>query len=176
MQIRNRHLFRCVALLAALLLPAFAQAAKEKFVRDKPHVNIGTIGHVDNSSESLSLTLSLVGLPTSGDSAGPSLMPRCSGSFDIRILESSALDGPAVFERRVELEQNRSHVSDVPRQDFTSPLLYEVTAQGEYIDGRHCVFRGLIEVQSDVAATRAIPLLPEDFILLGKPERPLRRP
>ncbi|MDM8521054.1 elongation factor Tu [Anaerolineales bacterium HSG6] len=40
--------------------------AKEKFVRDKPHVNIGTIGHVDHGKTSLTAaitkTLSLKGL------------------------------------------------------------------------------------------------------------------
>jgi elongation factor Tu len=27
--------------------------AKEKFVRDKPHVNVGTIGHVDHGKTTL---------------------------------------------------------------------------------------------------------------------------
>ncbi|MCP4419341.1 MAG: elongation factor Tu, partial [Chloroflexi bacterium] len=39
--------------------------AKEKFVREKPHVNIGTIGHVDHGKTTLTAaitkTLSLKG-------------------------------------------------------------------------------------------------------------------
>lgn len=35
-------------MVALLLLAADAMAAKEKFERTKPHVNVGTIGHVDN--------------------------------------------------------------------------------------------------------------------------------
>ena len=33
-----------------------AHAAKEKFERSKPHVNVGTIGHVDHGKTSLSNT------------------------------------------------------------------------------------------------------------------------
>jgi GTPase len=40
--------------------------AKEKFVREKPHVNIGTIGHIDHGKTTLTAaitkTLSLKGL------------------------------------------------------------------------------------------------------------------
>ena len=31
--------------------------AKEKFVRDKPHVNIGTIGHVDHGKTTLTAAI-----------------------------------------------------------------------------------------------------------------------
>ena len=31
--------------------------AKEKFVRTKPHMNVGTIGHVDHGKTSLELNL-----------------------------------------------------------------------------------------------------------------------
>ncbi|HPO52598.1 MAG TPA: GTP-binding protein, partial [bacterium] len=34
--------------------------AKEKFVRSKPHVNIGTIGHVDHGKTTLSSAITLV--------------------------------------------------------------------------------------------------------------------
>ena len=40
--------------------------AKEKFVRDKPHLNVGTIGHVDHGKTTLTAaitrTLSQAGL------------------------------------------------------------------------------------------------------------------
>ena len=32
--------------------------AKEKFVRDKPHVNVGTIGHVDHGKTTLTAAIS----------------------------------------------------------------------------------------------------------------------
>ena len=34
--------------------------AKEKFVRDKPHVNIGTIGHVDHGKTTLTAAITEV--------------------------------------------------------------------------------------------------------------------
>ncbi|HVM31941.1 MAG TPA: GTP-binding protein, partial [bacterium] len=34
--------------------------SKEKFVRNKPHVNIGTIGHVDHGKTSLTAAITTV--------------------------------------------------------------------------------------------------------------------
>ncbi|WP_258182829.1 GTP-binding protein, partial [Enhygromyxa salina] len=34
--------------------------SKEKFVRDKPHVNIGTIGHVDHGKTTLTAAITKV--------------------------------------------------------------------------------------------------------------------
>jgi len=34
--------------------------AKEKFVRNKPHVNIGTIGHVDHGKTTLTAAITKV--------------------------------------------------------------------------------------------------------------------
>ena len=34
--------------------------AKEKFVRNKPHLNIGTIGHVDHGKTTLSAAIATV--------------------------------------------------------------------------------------------------------------------
>ena len=39
--------------------------AKEKFVRNKPHVNIGTIGHVDHGKTTLTAAITMV-LSTAG--------------------------------------------------------------------------------------------------------------
>ena len=33
--------------------------AKEKFIRDKPHVNIGTIGHVDHGKTTLTSAITM---------------------------------------------------------------------------------------------------------------------
>jgi len=34
--------------------------AKEKFIRNKPHMNIGTIGHVDHGKTTLSSAITMV--------------------------------------------------------------------------------------------------------------------
>ena len=34
--------------------------AKEKFIRDKPHVNVGTIGHVDHGKTTLTAAITEV--------------------------------------------------------------------------------------------------------------------
>ncbi|MQG76890.1 MAG: elongation factor Tu, partial [SAR202 cluster bacterium] len=34
--------------------------AKEKFIRDKPHLNVGTIGHVDHGKTTLTAAISSV--------------------------------------------------------------------------------------------------------------------
>jgi elongation factor Tu len=34
--------------------------AKEKFVRTKPHVNVGTIGHIDHGKTTLTAAISAV--------------------------------------------------------------------------------------------------------------------
>ena len=34
--------------------------AKEKFVRDKPHVNVGTIGHIDHGKTTLTAAITNV--------------------------------------------------------------------------------------------------------------------
>ncbi len=51
MNIRNIALPAALA-LAVAGFPGAAYAAKEKFERTKPHVNVGTIGHVDHGASS----------------------------------------------------------------------------------------------------------------------------
>ncbi|MBD9579737.1 elongation factor Tu, partial [Pseudomonas sp. PDM23] len=43
--------------------------AKEKFERNKPHVNVGTIGHVDHGKTTLTAALTKVCSETWGGSA-----------------------------------------------------------------------------------------------------------
>ena len=43
--------------------------AKEKYVRTKPHVNVGTIGHVDHGKTTLTAALTKVLSETYGGSA-----------------------------------------------------------------------------------------------------------
>jgi hypothetical protein len=165
-----------VALLMVMLVPSAAWAAKEKFVRSKPHVNIGTIGHVD-SAESLLVTLSLVGLPA----VTPGASQSCSAELGVRVRDAAKPGEEPVFEEDgIPLRANTGVVVDATpatATDPASPLLYEVTVKGENIDGRHCVFRGLVEVQSvlEGRTTRAVTLRPEDFILLPNGAPTLRR-
>ena len=42
--------------------------AKQKFVRDKPHLNVGTIGHVDHGKTTLTAAISLSLSKQSGNS------------------------------------------------------------------------------------------------------------
>jgi len=60
------------AVAATLALPFFAvdaMAAKEKFQRTKPHVNVGTIGHVDNPNPA-ELTAPAGGTTPTPDNSG----------------------------------------------------------------------------------------------------------
>jgi elongation factor Tu len=41
--------------------------AKEKFERDKPHVNVGTIGHIDHGKTTLTAAITKVLAEKSGD-------------------------------------------------------------------------------------------------------------
>ena len=51
--------------------------AKEKFVRDKVHVNVGTIGHVDHGKTTLTAAITTV-LAKDGDIAGDSVRSTLS--------------------------------------------------------------------------------------------------
>ena len=43
--------------------------AKEKYVRNKPHVNIGTVGHVDHGKTTLTAAITKVMAEASGGAA-----------------------------------------------------------------------------------------------------------
>ena len=56
--------------------------SKEKFERTKPHVNVGTIGHVDHGKTTLTAALTKVSAEANGGSSritGISTMRRRSG-------------------------------------------------------------------------------------------------
>ncbi|MBO6936012.1 MAG: elongation factor Tu, partial [Deltaproteobacteria bacterium] len=42
---------------------------KEKFVRDKPHINVGTIGHIDHGKTTLTAAITKVMADTHGGTA-----------------------------------------------------------------------------------------------------------
>ena len=56
-----RYLTKCyIARTRALLKRKEYIVAKEKFERNKPHVNVGTIGHVDHGKTTLTAAISAV--------------------------------------------------------------------------------------------------------------------
>ena len=63
--------------------------SKEKFERKKPHVNVGTIGHVDHGKTTLTAALTKIGAERFGDSYSTCdveiVMPRAfsSGAMSI---------------------------------------------------------------------------------------------
>jgi len=63
-----RRIFPVLTILVLLGHVEIARAAKEKFDRTKPHVNVGTIGHVDHGKTTLTAAitkiLSALGAPT----------------------------------------------------------------------------------------------------------------
>ncbi|HJE04480.1 MAG TPA: GTP-binding protein, partial [Escherichia coli] len=66
--------------------------SKEKFERTKPHVNVGTIGHVDHGKTTLTAAITTVLAKTYGGAA----------QMDGAILVVAATDGP--------MPQTREHI------------------------------------------------------------------
>jgi hypothetical protein len=64
------------------LLAADAMAAKEKFERTKPHVNVGTIGHVDNPNPAELTAPAGETTPTSNNSGASDCKPNPSKAED----------------------------------------------------------------------------------------------
>lgn len=56
-----------------LLCRGLAVEAKKTYVRDKPHVNVGTIGHVDHGKTTLTAAITKSERAAEGRPAGPAL-------------------------------------------------------------------------------------------------------
>jgi hypothetical protein len=169
----TQRMHGAVAILALALAAGPAHAAKEKFERTKPHVNVGTIGHVDHGKTTLTVSITMF-LPAVQKDVRPDM--DCSGSFDVRVLDGSEPGAEPLAEwRDLELAADRTL-----QMDFEGPstapdaLLYEtvevVARDLENVGPQGCLLRGLVEVRDrETGATeRAHPLRPEDFV-------PLRR-
>src|SRR6185312_5710997 len=72
------------------------EMAKEKFNRNKPHCNVGTIGHVDHGKTSLTAAITKVLAETGGATY------TAYDQIDGAILVVSAADGP--------MPQTREHI------------------------------------------------------------------
>jgi hypothetical protein len=164
---------RCAAFSAAIglaLLAGPAGAAKEKFVRDKPHVNIGTIGHVDHGKTTLNVSIALIAPALQADPDAPA--PECSGRFDLRVLDGDDPGGAALAEMlgaRLGPDQTLHLEFDGPAPG-RDPVVFEmvsvVARELRGVDGRRCVLRGAVEVRDRETgeALRTMPLRPEDFV------------
>jgi elongation factor Tu len=58
--LRIAHYFRALRINIDRFLRSLKQMAKEKFIRSKPHVNVGTIGHVDHGKTTLTAAITKV--------------------------------------------------------------------------------------------------------------------
>jgi hypothetical protein len=101
-----RYCTPVLVLAAGLGLTPQAEAAKEKFVRSKPHVNIGTVGHASATETAV------VFLRTAVPSADPSSAPPCDGvEGELVVYEPGAADpgrttGPAAVRELVETQRH----------------------------------------------------------------------
>jgi len=175
---------RALAALAATALLGLATgeafAAKEKFVRNKPHVNIGTIGHVDHGKTTLTTSISLISPESQVDPDAASA--TCSGRFEIRILNGEDPAGaPFDVVSDIQLRENETfhHDFDGPGRSAAASgeetffeLVSIVAQEMTDVDGRDCILRGAVEVRDrDTGATlRAIQIAPEDFVEVDRPQ------
>jgi len=180
-RIRSGLIAALAALLAIVLVAPGVQAAKEKFERTKPHVNVGTIGHVDRGTVALRVGLMpLAGQLGDGASSTAPGLPEtaCSGVFDLRIFDSSTPDGQALAEvKGVALAVEPS--SGTPASPSSHVLEIESAAPVDVgyavvarrlvgVDGRACVLRGDVEVRDpgDGRTVKFLPLRVEDYVPL----------
>jgi hypothetical protein len=166
-------------LLVASFAPREAEAAKEKFQRNKPHVNIGTIGQID-ATTAVWLTVGFFEVVPQVRNADPAR--SCVGRVDLRLVDANDPTGTPWAELRdVKLRGNETATLRLAGAPGSVP------AQGAYVvvlrdmkrfDGLTCVVRGDVEVRSDGGASRLLPIRPEDFVFLGGPpeDPPLCRP
>jgi len=90
--------------------------AKEKFVRTKPHVNVGTIGHVDHGKTSLTSAITLV-LAKEGRAT---IMDYASIAKGGVVRDASKILTVAVS--HVEYESNKRHYAHIDCPDTRTTL------------------------------------------------------
>src|SRR5688500_8654528 len=79
--------------------------AKEKFVRNKPHVNIGTIGHVDHGKTTLTAAI------TKGQSTNG--MAKFTAFYEIDKSQEEKARGITIATAHVEYESSKRHYAHV---------------------------------------------------------------
>ena len=88
--------------------------AKEEFVRTKPHVNIGTIGHVDHGKTTLTAAIS------------KTLHEKGFGSGDIKSFDQID-NAPEEKERGITI--NSAHIESTKQQTVTTLTLTVLVTQ-----------------------------------------------
>src|SRR5882672_5133605 len=79
--------------------------AKEKFIRNKPHVNIGTIGHVDNGKTTLTAAITKVQTATG--------LAKCTAIDQIDKTPEEKARGITISTAHVEYESDKRHYAHV---------------------------------------------------------------
>jgi hypothetical protein len=155
----------------ALASMTTTEAAKEKFERTKPHVNVGTIGHVDHGSQNVAVGFSLISPSGQVESTATS-EANCSGTFSVRLLDASNPSGPPLAQMRgIRLTQNQTFEDTFDLRTAPSGPLYVVLVAEnmDQVDGRNCILRGAYEVRDAAsgAALRVLPIRFEDFVVVN---------
>lgn len=167
--VRSEMILGALGVMALVFLHP-AGAAKEKFERTKPHVNVGTIGHVDPASQSVAVGFSLIGPSGQIDPTAPRGR-GCSGSFKVRLLDARDPGGPPLAEvTDIRLRRGETFEETFDLRTAPSGPLYVVLVATEMnrVDGATCILRGAYEVRDAVsrAALRVVPIRFEDFVVV----------
>jgi translation elongation factor EF-Tu-like GTPase len=122
--------------------------SKEKFERTKPHVNVGTIGHVDHGKTTLTAAITTVLAKTYGGSA------RAFDQIDNAPEEKAR--GITINTSHVEYDTPTRHYAhvDCPVRAIDLPFLlpiedvFSISGRGTVVTGR--VERGIVKVGEEV--------------------------
>jgi hypothetical protein len=159
---------RWIALLVlatTLASPDPAPAAKEKFVRNKPHVNFS--GPLRLVAETLTLRLGLL-LPAV-QAGRPAT--SCSGLFDLRVVRADDPDGTPLAEN-ADVRLSAGGSAQVTFNASAPVEVYVVVYAREMEDVQtpDCVLRGQIETTDNAtgATTRSLPVRAGEFVALKK--------
>ena len=95
--------------------------SKEKFERNKPHVNVGTIGHVDHGKTTLTAALTVVTAKAHGGEA------KAFDQIDNAPEERDR--GITIATSHVEYDSEARHYAHVPRWTARSWLYQQLMAQ-----------------------------------------------
>ena len=99
--------------------------AKEKFERNKPHCNIGTIGHVDHGKTTLTAAITMALAKASGGKAMAYADIDALPSEGDRALRPRALSSPSGLNRRPRPYQGRALPTELlPRLVQPTPCLF----------------------------------------------------
>ena len=123
--------------------------AKEKFARTKPHVNVGTIGHVDHGKTTLTAAITMVLAKTGGATA--------KKYDEIDAAPEEKARGITINTAHVEYETKARHYAHVDCPGHADYVKNMITGAAQ-MDGAHP--RGLGRRRPDAADARAHPARP----------------